>query len=182
MVNMVAHWEKKRVLITVRTYPTPAKKGIEVSCTGGVTDSGEWIRLFPVPYRFLEPDRRFKKYQWIDVDAIKAADDSRPESFKLNIETVKVGSKIPTTDRWRARKDVIFPLRRPSLCQIEKITEERGCPNVGHLLPSRDKAIEDQEDRPGLELRSEGDFEPATLVIWNPAKPNVREDSIRFSV
>ncbi len=145
---MVAHWEKKRVLITVRTYPTPARKGIEVSCTGGVTDAGEWIRLFPVPYRFLEPDRRFKKYQWIDVDAIKAADDPRPESFKLNIETVRVGSKIPTTDRWRARKDVIFPLRRPSLCQIEKTRNEKGAPTLGIFKPAEIKQLRIEKTAP----------------------------------
>jgi hypothetical protein len=51
----------------------PAKKGIEVSCTGGVTDKGKWIRLFPVPYRFLDGDKRFKKYEWIKVSVTKAS-------------------------------------------------------------------------------------------------------------
>ena len=60
-------WSKHRVLIVVRTYPVPAQKGIEVSCTAAITADGNWMRLFPVPYRFLEEDRRFKKYQWIDV-------------------------------------------------------------------------------------------------------------------
>jgi len=50
----------KKVLITVRTYPTPARKGVEVSCTAGITDDGKWIRLFPIPYRFLDWDKRFK--------------------------------------------------------------------------------------------------------------------------
>lgn len=138
---MATHWEKKRVLITVRTYPSPARKGIEVSCTGGVTDAGDWIRLFPVPYRFLEPDKRFKKYQWIDADAMKAKDDPRPESFKLNIETIRVGAEIPTIDQWRARKDVIFPLRRPSLCQIERTRKEKGAPTLGIFKPAEIKRL-----------------------------------------
>jgi hypothetical protein len=41
----------KKALIVVRTYPVPAKKGVEVSCTAAVTEQGEWLRLFPVPYR-----------------------------------------------------------------------------------------------------------------------------------
>jgi hypothetical protein len=86
-------------LITVRTYPAPAQKGIEVSCTGGITDDGQWIRLFPVPYRFLTEDKRFKKYQWIEVDVTKAKDDPRPESFKLNDESIKILSGVPTTDQ-----------------------------------------------------------------------------------
>ena len=72
--------ERKRILVTVRTYPTPARKGVEVSCTGGITDRGDWIRLFPVPYRRMAPNQRFKKYQWIDVEVTKAS-DARPESF-----------------------------------------------------------------------------------------------------
>jgi hypothetical protein len=64
---MTNGWSTKRVLITVRTYPVPAQKGIEVSCTAGVTSDGEWIRLFPIPYRFLTADQRFTKYQWIEV-------------------------------------------------------------------------------------------------------------------
>jgi hypothetical protein len=75
-------WSRKKVLITVRTYPVPAQKNIEVSCTAGITSEGEWIRLFPVPYRFMEYDKRFVKYQWIEVDVLKAPQDSRPESHK----------------------------------------------------------------------------------------------------
>ena len=38
--------EKKKALIVVRTYPTPAKKHIEVSCTAAIADQNEWLRLF----------------------------------------------------------------------------------------------------------------------------------------
>ena len=40
-------WNKKRVLITVRTYPVPAQKNIEVSCTAGVTGDGRVDTAFP---------------------------------------------------------------------------------------------------------------------------------------
>ena len=67
---------KRRVkaLILVRTYPTPARNGVEVSCTAAVTEDGQWLRLFPVPYRFLGlTDQRFRKYQWIDSTLRKRA-------------------------------------------------------------------------------------------------------------
>src|ERR1700739_1573735 len=32
---MAFGWSTKRVLIVVKTYPTPAHKGVEVSCTAG---------------------------------------------------------------------------------------------------------------------------------------------------
>ena len=34
---MLSGWSTKRVRIVVKTYPTPAQKGVEVSCTAGVT-------------------------------------------------------------------------------------------------------------------------------------------------
>ncbi len=51
-------WERKKVLITVRTYPSPAQKTIEASCTAGITEDGQWIRLFPIPWRLLADGQR----------------------------------------------------------------------------------------------------------------------------
>src|SRR5215212_7388929 len=107
---MPGPWVRKKVLITVRTYPTPSAKGIEVSCTAGVTDEGEWIRIFPVPYRFLGDDKRFGKYQWVEMQARKAS-DSRPESFNPDIDSIKIVSgRLPSTPHWQLRKDIVTPL------------------------------------------------------------------------
>lgn len=56
-----------KVLITVMTYPHPSRGYQELVCTAGVTESGEWIRLYPVDYRYREQHQQFKKYQWIEV-------------------------------------------------------------------------------------------------------------------
>lgn len=57
---MDSQFEMKRILITGKTYPNPARKGVEVSCVGGVTEEGNWIRLFPIPFRLLADDKQFK--------------------------------------------------------------------------------------------------------------------------
>jgi hypothetical protein len=137
---MTNGWVKKRVLITVRTYPTPAHKGIEVSCTAGITSDGEWIRIFPVPYRFLDPDKRFTKYQWIDVDVTKPRGDQRSESYTLNIPSIRVGETVSTVDNWRQRRDLIFPLKRESLCQIMREREQDG-PTLGIFKPAEIKRL-----------------------------------------
>jgi hypothetical protein len=134
---MVFPWISKRVLITVRTYPIPAKTDIEASCTAGVTDDGKWIRLFPIPYRFLEADKRFRKYQWIDVNVIKASSDTRPESYKLNIDTIKIDSIVSTANQWHDRKKLIFPLKRSSLCEIKREQQREGFPTLGFFKPDR---------------------------------------------
>lgn len=132
---MATHWSKRKALITVRTYPVPATKGIEVSCTAAITESGEWLRLFPVPYRFLEEDKRFRKWQWIEVIVTKARDDPRPESFKLNAASIVIGPSVPSTDGWRARRAIVCPLMRPSLCSIQREQRDRGAPTLGFFKP-----------------------------------------------
>jgi hypothetical protein len=82
----MAIYENKKILITVKTYPTPSRKSIEASCTAGITENGEWIRLFPLPFRYLEYGKQFSKYQWIEARVTKAS-DPRPESFKIDIES-----------------------------------------------------------------------------------------------
>lgn len=134
---MAAKWVKQRVLIVVRTYPVPARRGIEVSCTAGITSAGKWIRLFPVPYRFLQQDQRFSKYQWIEVETLKAPRDTRPESHNLNADTLKTFEKIPTDDGWRARKDLLKPLVRSSMCAIKREAEQHGAPTLGLFKPAR---------------------------------------------
>src|SRR4051794_34766797 len=131
---MAAAWTNKRVLITVRTYPVPATKTVEASCTAGITSAGDWIRLFPVPYRLMDVERRFSKWQWIDVSVLKAS-DGRPESYKLNVDSIKVGERVGTENNWRARRDLMNRLRAPSMCRIQSAQREHGAPTLGFFRP-----------------------------------------------
>ena len=132
---IIGPWQRKRVLITARTYPTPATKGVEVSCTAGVTDEGEWIRLFPIPYRFLDSDKRFRKYQWIEVDVAKSS-DHRPESFEVNIDSLEIISEpLGTKWGWQARKDIVNPLAAHCLCCLRAARNAEGHPTLGFFKP-----------------------------------------------
>jgi hypothetical protein len=134
---MASGWGTKRILIVVRTYPVPANKGVEVSCTAGITEDGRWIRLFPVPYRYLPQVQRFEKYQWIEVMVQKAPSDPRPESHHLNIETIKLGSKISPGRGWVARKDLLSNLMRPSMCAIQRELIANGHPTLSLFKPDK---------------------------------------------
>ncbi len=45
--------QKLKVLITVKTYPIPSAKYDELVCTAGVTETGDFIRLYPINFRDL---------------------------------------------------------------------------------------------------------------------------------
>ena len=106
-------WIKKRALITVRIYPTPSAKSVEASCTAGVTEKGEWLRLFPIPYRLMAEQRQFKKWHWIEAEAIKATNDLRPESFKVNQDSIVVGAYRAGENpaRWRGHLNHLLAAR-----------------------------------------------------------------------
>ncbi len=50
----------------VKAYPALSSKYGEVSCVAGTemtADGPRWVRLYPVPFRSLEDDKQFRKYQ-----------------------------------------------------------------------------------------------------------------------
>lgn len=131
----MSQYQRKRILITVRTYPTPAQQGIEVSCTAGMTEEGDWIRLFPVPYRFLSEDRRFSKYQWIEARVTKAS-DYRPESYHLDIDSIEIVSeKLSTKSKWEERKEALALLESHCFCCLKAQRDKEGFPTLGFFRP-----------------------------------------------
>ena len=162
-MGVVGPWHTEKVLIVVRTYPTPARRGVEVSCTGGITESREWIRLFPVPYRFLSQDKRFRKYQWIKANVAKSS-DSRPESFQIDIDSIQIISDpLPVTDKWQVRKDIIFPLKSNSLCTLKIAWQSNRHPTLGLFRPRTIHGF---------------DIEPSA-ADWTPAE---REKLLQYSI
>jgi len=136
---MAFGWTTKRVLIVVKTYPAPAHKGVEVSCKAGISQERQWIRLFPVPFRFLEEEQQFSRYQWIDVQVRRARNDPRPESHNLNGSSIRI--MPPPVRGWGAREQILSPLRRFSLCEIERERERHGHPTLGVFRPGRIKGF-----------------------------------------
>ena len=141
MGRLMAEIIRKRVLITVRTYPVPATKGVEVSCTAGVTDKGKWIRLFPLPYRLLDDESKFKKYQWINVNVTKARNDPRPESFNPQVDQIETGSILSAEREWSARWNVLRPLVNPSLCELQADRDTDGFPTLGLIKPEIERLV-----------------------------------------
>jgi hypothetical protein len=127
--------ESKKALIVVRTYPTPAVKGVEVSCTAAISEKGEWLRLHPIRYRYLSIEQRFKKYQWIELKVTKA-NDGRPESYSPKNDTIRIVSEpLSTSNGWQSRKDILFPLRAHCLCCLIKERNDKGYPTLGLFRP-----------------------------------------------
>jgi hypothetical protein len=88
----------------------------------------------------MDVERRFTKWQWIDVSVLKAS-DGRPESYKLNAESIQVGERIGTENNWRARRDLMTSLRSLSMCRIQSVQREHGAPTLGFFRPHTIKRL-----------------------------------------
>lgn len=99
---------KEKILITVKTYPILSKKYAELVCTAGVNEAGEWRRIYPVPFRQLNSEQKYKKYQWIEVDLKKAPRDRRPESYIVAGQLKLLNDVLPTNDRWHLRREAFI--------------------------------------------------------------------------
>ena len=102
--------ENRKVFITVKTYPALSMKYAELVCTAGILDNGTWVRIFPMPFRKLDYESKFKKYQWIELPLQKSTADYRPESYEVADWTkIRVlGEVLDTKNSWRGRRDIIF--------------------------------------------------------------------------
>ena len=113
--------EQKTVLITVKAYPTPSKKYGETVCCAGIEPSThQWVRLYPIPFRDLDNDKKFKKYSVIRVTCRKAADDRRPESYRVDADSIEILEWWDTKHKWRCRKSVVLPTLSPSMCAVSQ--------------------------------------------------------------
>ena len=93
---------KERILITVKTYPTLSRKYGETVCTAGVREDGSWVRMYPVPFRRLDEEQQYKKFDWVDCRLVRNTADPRPETYRpVDENELHPVGDIDTSDNWR---------------------------------------------------------------------------------
>jgi len=106
-------YRRTKILILCKTYPSPSASYVETSCVAGMEANGRLLRLYPVPFRLLADQSRFKKWQWIEADVEKRKDDHRPESHGIRADTiVRQGDPLPTLHDWAIRREQLALLER----------------------------------------------------------------------
>ncbi|MBK6545774.1 MAG: hypothetical protein IPG12_10955 [Saprospiraceae bacterium] len=160
-----------RILITVTTYPLPSRSYDELVCTAGVLENGQWIRIYPVPLKFLRGLRKDGKvetfkYNWIELDLLKRTDDFRPESFSpadYSFSNINILGKIDTKNNWRVRKE--FCLRNVYTNKSKLLFDSKAPSNVSlaTFKPTRIVSFEIEEDErewknEWKEIRKQGDL------------------------
>lgn len=163
---------KKKVLITVATYPLPSRSYDELVCTAGILETGEWIRIYPVPLKFLTGLRKDGKmesfkYNWIELDLLKRTDDFRPEGhspINYSFKDIEIFGKIDTKNNWAERKKYCTAKVYTNLTELIEKSKAPTNVSLATFKPSKilDFIIEEEEDKEWKdewkELRKQGDL------------------------
>jgi len=179
---MMHGYTEHKILIWGKTYPELSVKHIETVCTAGVLESGEPVRLYPITYRYLS-DERFELYQWITAGLLKNPGDTRPESYKIDCDSITVGEMLPpTTDEWGKRAEFIFKDKSWQFQSVEDLqeTQKRDRTSIGIVTPREISKIEvadrSEEDvrsfeQKFAELKRTVDAQRAQIVMFEQAIP-----------
>lgn len=128
-------WTQKRLLIWGKTYPEFSAKYYETVCTGAVdAESGKLVRIYPITLRYMKEP--FKAYDWVEARVAKNASDPRPESFKIEQDSIKVVGHLDPKDNWAERSRWVLQEGNifPSL-EALRAAQERDGTSLGMVRP-----------------------------------------------
>ncbi len=130
--------ERTNVLITVKTYPHLPKKHDERVCVAGITDQHEWVRLFPVDYRYRPEEQKFEKYQWIDIELEPGGykNDVRKESRRPHLDSMRfIGKPLSSAKNWESRRAIIDQMPHHTANELKQLYDEERV-SLGIVRPT----------------------------------------------
>jgi len=95
----------ERVVVLVKALPHAGKRHGETVCCAGVTLDGQWRRQFPIHFRRLKD--KFSRWDIIEYEYRTPKDDMRPESRRVQEDTIKVIGSVPPAERSKLLHPII---------------------------------------------------------------------------
>jgi hypothetical protein len=86
-------------IILIKASPQVGKKHGETVCCAGVNEKGKWVRLYPVTFRTLDQAKQFRRWDRIRFRWKKPEDDSRPESLRVDHESIEIIGELKQKER-----------------------------------------------------------------------------------
>jgi len=173
-------FERTKVLITVMTYPHPSTSYQELVCVAGITENGEWVRLYPVDYRYRPAHQQFRKYQWIEADLSPRGqgNDNRRESRTPRLDSIQIlGEPLSTKRNWIERRKIIDRLPHRTVNELKDLYEHQRV-SLGIVRPTR---VLDVEVTP-----SDAEWKPewrslfSQLLLFGPQQKPLRKLPYKF--
>lgn len=142
---------RTRVRVLVKAFPQHSDKYEETVCCAGITDDNRLIRLYPITYRRLPKEHQFNRFDRIEALLTKASNDARPESYRVDHDSIKVIERDGLSDESKVR--LWQPHIAASLTALQEEHKAKGR-SLGIIRPDpgslkffwKEAEQEDQED------------------------------------
>ena len=178
---------RSKVLLTVITYPLPSRSYDELVCTAGILEDGTWIRIYPVPFKFLLGLRstgktKSFKYTWIELELSKRQDDFRPESHSpknYDFSDISIGVRIDTKNNWLQRKEICLRNVWTDLTALIESSKEPTNTSLAVFKPTRISKFEWKETErewkdTWKDLRQQGS-------LFDDVNPEIKIDKLPYT-
>ncbi|MEM6519626.1 MAG: hypothetical protein AAF722_09900 [Cyanobacteria bacterium P01_C01_bin.70] len=123
--------QTRKILIVTKTYPTISQKYRETVCTAGILLNEEeepiqWIRIYPVRYRDLDFEKKYKKWSMISARIEENPKDTRQESYRIDDDSIQVIREVGTADGWQERRKLFENLTFRSIDDMKSQEKSLG--------------------------------------------------------
>lgn len=154
--------------ILVKASPHVGRKHGETVCCAGVTDSGEWLRLYPVTFRSLDQAKQFRRWDRIRFRWEKPKDDARPESLRVDHQSIEIIGELRLKERlnFLSRLEVTSIAAEAEKGRTLALLRPRNLKFSISKKPETDLAMEQQEFK---EFVAQADlFNSTPLIPFEP--------------
>lgn len=165
--------EIAKVLVTVKTYPSPSDKYGETVCVAGARldgDGPQWVRLYPMKFRLVDYEQQFTKYEILEVPVTRhGSADPRSESMRPDQTRMRSIRKVSTARNWAERRELVRPLiGATTTCELiaanRAVDSSQSAPSLG-LVKVTDVEVKVSDGEP---------WEPNQLAkVMKAAQPDL---------
>lgn len=172
------------VLVLVKAAPQPSSSYGETVCVAGLQGTAErpqWLRLYPVPFRYLDGERQFHKYDLIEVVTRDAGADKRAESRKITADSITITGQLKS---WPQRAEWVERETTPTMCALQAaVREDVNATSLAAVRPAQVDRLEflphpgwSEKQRQRFQAyRNQGSlFDDVPLPLLHPPRYRVR--------
>ena len=166
---LAAHEGDTDAVVLIKAAPQVGKKHGETVCCAAVDRHGRWLRLYPVRFRQLEQAKRFGRWDIVRFHWRTPKDDPRPESRRIEEDSIEVLGKL----KQRERQRFLAPLIRTSLRREREIGRTLALLQVDIIEflwePKREGEISQERSEFEAITRQPDLFNTRALIPYQPS-------------
>ncbi|MEM9079771.1 MAG: hypothetical protein AAGC74_03660 [Verrucomicrobiota bacterium] len=132
--------------------------------------------FYPVPFRRLEEYQKFEKYRIVEAQVIRNKKDPRPESHKIDFESLALTeTKLSTADFWRERRRWVLSrgVVHDDLTELIAAANERNELSLATFKPTKLLHFKAEPESPDWDAKKVGILQEASkqgdlFPAWQP--------------